>query len=135
MLYGRSLFFLLTASVVLSIEALPVKPTSGLPRYLNYTYDPGHKIGLSLSSVRELAKLTQNKQEQAYQLAKKMAEQDRKLSPTSRLVAKAVKKIQNDPTANIPLPNDESDRRWLKLTTRRNFASPFFFLCNLDYVH
>ncbi len=80
-------------------------------------------IKLDYCSARELAKLPQNKQEQAYQLAKKMAVQDRKLSPSSRLVAKAVKKIQNDPAANIPLPNDESDRRWLKLTTLWNFSS------------
>ena len=41
-------------------------------------------------SARELAKLPQRKQEQAYQLAQKMAKQYRKLSPSSRLVAKAV---------------------------------------------
>jgi len=48
---------------------------------------------LDYVSARELAKLPQNKQEQAYQLAQKMAEQDRKLSPSVRLIAKAVKKI------------------------------------------
>jgi len=78
---------------------------------------------LDYRSARELAKLPQNKQEQAYQLAQKMAEQDRKLSTSSRLVAKAVKKIQNDPTATILKSNDESDRRWLKLTTLWNFSS------------
>jgi len=78
---------------------------------------------LDYGFARELAKLPQNKQEQAYRLAQKMAEQDRKLSPSSRLVAKAVKKIQNDPLSTILKSNDESDRRWLKLTTLWNFSS------------
>ena len=36
-------------------------------------------IKLDYGSARELAKLPQNEQEQAYHLAQKMAEQDRKL--------------------------------------------------------
>jgi len=54
-------------------------------------------IKLDYSSARELVKLPQNKQERAYRLARKMAMHDRRLSPSSRLVAKVVKKIRDAP--------------------------------------
>lgn len=81
-------------------------------------------INLDYGSARELAKLPQNKQEKAYELAQKLAEQDRRSSPSSRLVAKAVKKIQQDPSSTTdPTPNGSDPDKWLKLTTFWNFAS------------
>jgi len=52
---------------------------------------------LHYRSARELAKLPQNKPKRAYRLARKMAMHDRRLSPSSRLVVKAVKKIRDAP--------------------------------------
>ncbi len=82
-------------------------------------------INLDYRSARELAKLPQNKQERAYRLARKMAVQDRRPSPSSRLVAKAVKKIRDVPATEMDPDGDENDqgKRWLKLTTLWNFGS------------
>lgn len=75
-------------------------------------------------SARELARLPQNQQKKAYELAQKLAEQDRRSSPSSRLVAKAVQKIRQDPSFTTdPTPNGSDPDRWLKLTTLWNFAS------------
>ncbi len=52
---------------------------------------------LTYCSARELAKLPQPKQAEAYRLARKMAMHDRRPSPSARLVAKVVKKIRNEP--------------------------------------
>lgn len=79
---------------------------------------------LDYRSARELARLPQHKQERAYQLAQKMAVQDRRPSPSSRLVAKAVKKIRDAPFIETDPNGDEhhQERRWLKLTTLWNFG-------------
>ncbi len=80
---------------------------------------------LTYRSSRELAKLPQHKQAKAYRMARKMAMHDRRLSPSSRLMAKVVKKIQNE----APMEKDSSgegddqEQRWLKLTTLWNFGS------------
>ncbi|MBA4395754.1 MAG: hypothetical protein C0407_19555, partial [Desulfobacca sp.] len=81
---------------------------------------------LDYGSARELAKLPQNKQEQAYRMARKMAIHDRKLAPSARLMAKVVKKIREDPPKETDLINegpDQEEKRWLKLTTCWNFNS------------
>ena len=80
---------------------------------------------LTYRSARELAKLPQNKQAKAYRLAWKMAMHDRRLSPSSRLVAKVVKKIQKDPLIETASSNEghDQEKRWLKLTTLWNFGS------------
>jgi hypothetical protein len=76
---------------------------------------------LDYGSARELAKLPQNMQGAAYRMARKMAAHDRKPSPTVKLVAKAVKKIQ----AESPVDNDkvldfDREKRWLMLSTLWN---------------
>ena len=55
---------------------------------------------LDYGSARELAKLPQSMQGEAYRMARKMAAHDRKQAPTVKLVAKAVKKIQDENSAN-----------------------------------
>jgi len=51
---------------------------------------------LDYGSAREFAKLPQNRQGEAYRIARKMAARDRRSSPISRLVAKAVKKMHDE---------------------------------------
>jgi hypothetical protein len=73
---------------------------------------------LDYGSARELAKLPQNMQGAAYRMARKMAAHDRKPSPSSRLVAKAVKKIQDENPANGDKVLDfDQKKRWLMLST------------------
>ncbi|MFH0786952.1 MAG: hypothetical protein V2B13_04960 [Pseudomonadota bacterium] len=74
---------------------------------------------LDYRSARELIRLPPNKQEQAYRLARKMAKHDRKLSPSSRLMAKVVKKIREDPATEADSDGEgqvQEERRWLKFT-------------------
>ena len=95
----------------------------GIAGKLNTTLITG-VITLTYRSARELAKLPQQKQAEAYRLARKMALQDRRLSPSSTLVAKAVKKIQNEPDTVADSHGEGDDQeRWLKLTTLWNFGS------------
>ena len=81
-------------------------------------------ITLTYRSARELTKLSKDKQAAAYRIAQKMALQDRRLSPSYRLITKAVKKVQNEATleSNSDGENDDQER-WLKLTTLWNFGS------------
>ena len=79
---------------------------------------------LTYRSAKELAKLSKDKQAKAYRMAKKMAMHDGRLSPASSLMAKAVKKIQNQASLEADPNADGADReRWLKLTTLWNFGS------------
>lgn len=91
-------------------------------------------INLDYASARELARLPQNKQERAYQLAQKMAGQDRRLQPSSRLVAKAARWCQEDKFSRIETPSNNQSQnqgldhspdhgKWLKVSTLWNFAS------------
>jgi ParB-like chromosome segregation protein Spo0J len=76
---------------------------------------------LDYGSARELAKLPQNRQGEAYRMARKMAAHDRKQAPTVKLVAKAVKKIQEDTRANGDKVLDfDREKRWLMLSTLWN---------------
>ena len=78
---------------------------------------------LTFRSARELAKLSKDKQVKAYRLARKMAMHDRRSSPTTRLVAKAVDKVKNEASTRTDSSDDMDDQRsWLKLTTLWNFA-------------
>ena len=58
-------------------------------------------------------------------MARKMAMHDRRLSPSSRLMAKVVKKIREEPPIETDSSGEEDDqeKRWLKLTTLWNFGS------------
>ena len=80
---------------------------------------------LTYRSSRELVKLPQNKQAEAYRMARKMATHDKRLSPSSRLMAKVVKKIRDEPLVEADLSGegDDQKQRWLKLTTLWNFGS------------
>jgi len=82
-------------------------------------------IKLDYGSARELAKLPQHKQAEAYRMARKMAMHDRRPSPSSRLMAKVVKKIQNEALMETDSSGegDDQEKRWLKLTTLWNFGS------------
>jgi hypothetical protein len=80
---------------------------------------------LSYRSARELAKLSPNKQEQAFRLARKMARHDRKVYHSSKVMAKVVKKTREKPTEPDSNGNgsDPEENRWLKPTTLWNFGS------------
>jgi hypothetical protein len=57
-------------------------------------------------------------QGEAYRMARKMAAHDRKQAPTVKLVAKAVKKIQEENPANGDKVLDlDRRKRWLMLST------------------
>jgi ParB-like chromosome segregation protein Spo0J len=82
-------------------------------------------INLDYRSARELAKLPKNKQEKACRLARKMAMHDQRIYPTSRVMAKVVKKIQEEPAEPDSNGNGSGQEvnRWLKPTTLWNFNS------------
>ena len=52
-------------------------------------------VTLTYDSARELSRISKDKQTKAYRLARKMAMQDRRPSPSSKLMAKVVKNIRN----------------------------------------
>jgi len=94
----------------------------GIAKNLNTTLIT-RVIKLDYRSARELAKLPQNKQERAYRMARKMAMHDKRLLPSSRLMAKVVEKIQNESGETDSSGQSGDQERWLKLTTLWNFGS------------